>query len=139
MQAAIDRTEGWRQAMEQAGLATDLVADGDFTRLGGATAMRELLARDPHIDAVFVSSDLMANGAIGVLQELGRDVPGDVSVVGFDDSPSAMDGLVALTTVHQPSYDMGEKMATMLLRLLRGEPTERECIMPTTMVVRASA
>ncbi len=105
----------------------------------GAAAMRALLDRDPALDAVFVASDLMAAGAISVLRDRGLAVPGDVAVVGFDDSSAAKSGEIPLTTVHQPSREMGVEMARMLLALLRGETTERERVMPTRMVVRASA
>jgi LacI family transcriptional regulator len=139
MPAGIDRTEGWLRALRGAGLSTELIAHGDFSMIGGARAMRELLDRDPAIDAVFVASDLMATGAISVLRERGISIPGKVSVVGFDDSPSAVGGDIPLTTVHQPSTEMGEKMAHMLLSLLRGEQTERVCIMETHVVERESA
>ncbi|CAN5389239.1 LacI family DNA-binding transcriptional regulator [soil metagenome] len=139
MQAAIDRTEGWYRAVRASGIADDLCVHGDFTLASGAAAMRELLQRDPHLDGLFVASDLMASGAISVLRERGMSVPGDVAVVGFDDSSAATSGEIRLTTVHQPSREMGEEMAGMLLALLRGEPTERERIMPTRIVVRDSA
>lgn len=139
MQAAIDRAEGWRSTLEAAGLPTDLVSEGDYTMLSGVNAMRDLLSQDPDLDAVFVSSDLMATGALSVLRDRGRQVPHDVAVVGFDDSSAATSGEIQLTTVHQPSREMGAEMARMLLALLRGEPTERERVMPTRMVVRDSA
>jgi DNA-binding LacI/PurR family transcriptional regulator len=139
MQAAVDRTEGWLDAMRSAGLATDLLAQGDFTMAGGAAAMRELLERAPDLDGLFAASDLMAIGAIGVLRDRGIPVPEGVAVVGFDDSSAATSGDIGLTTVHQPSREMGVEMARMLLALLRGEPTERERVMPTRMVVRDSA
>lgn len=139
MQAAVDRAEGWADAMREAGHPGDLLEYGDFTLASGAAAMRALLERDPAIDAVFVASDLMAAGAISVLRDRGLAVPGDVAVVGFDDSSAATSGEIPLTTVHQPSREMGAEMARMLLALLRGEATERERVMPTRMVVRASA
>jgi DNA-binding LacI/PurR family transcriptional regulator len=139
MQAAIDRAEGWRSTLEAAGLPTDLVSEGDYTMLSGVIAMRDLLTRAPDLDAVFVASDLMATGALSVLRERGRQVPHDVAVVGFDDSSAATSGDIQLTTVHQPSREMGVEMARMLLALLRGEATERERVMPTRMVVRDSA
>ena len=139
MPAGIDRVAGWRRALGDAGLASDLLVHGDFTMLGGGRAMRELLDREPALDAVFVASDLMATGAVSVLRERGKSIPGDVAVVGFDDSPAAVGGEIQLTTVHQPSMEMGEKMADMLLTMLRGETTDRECIMQTRMVVRESA
>ena len=139
MQAAIDRTEGWLQAVRASGLPTDLLVHGDFTMASGAAAMRELLERAPDLDGLFVASDLMATGAISVLHERGRSVPGDVAVVGFDDSSAATSGEIGLTTVHQPSREMGVEMASMLLALLRNETTERARVMPTRMVLRDSA
>jgi LacI family transcriptional regulator len=139
MPAGIDRADGWGRALREAGLAENRLAHGDFTAISGARAMRELLDKWPDLDAVFVASDLMAAGAVSVLREQGKSIPGDVAVVGFDDSPSATSGDIQLTTVSQPSVEMGVKMAQMLLGILRGEPTEHECIMPTSMIVRESA
>lgn len=139
MPAGIDRTAGWVRAMEAAGRPTNLVAHGDFSLQSGARCMRELLDHTPDLDAVFVASDLMAMGAVSVLRERGRTIPADVAVVGFDDSPAATSGGIQLTTVHQPSVEMGEAMAHTLLALLRGEQPERANIMQTRMVVRESA
>jgi len=139
MPAGIDRTEGWRRSLVAAGLATDLIAYGDFSMVSGARSMRELLDRAPDLDAVFVASDLMATGAVSVLRERGLSIPGDVAVMGFDDSPAAIGGDIQLTTVHQPSIEMGQKMAETLLALLRGETPERVCIMETRIVQRESA
>ena len=63
----------------------------------------------------------MATGALSVLRERGRSVPGDVAVVGFDDSPAATSSAIPLTTVHQPSEQMGFEMADLLLRHLAGD------------------
>ena len=142
MQAAIDRTDGWVRALRGAGLGTDLLEHGDFTHATGAAAMRALLDRAPDLDAVFVASDLMASGAVDVLREQGRRVPEDVAVVGFDDSAAATSGAVQLTTVHQPSREMGAEMAKLLLELLSDgdiSHVDRQRIMPTRMVVRDSA
>ncbi len=139
MPAGIDRTTGWIRALEQAGLGSERLVHGDFSQASGARGMRELLDRHPDLDAVFVASDLMATGAVSVLVEKGVRVPEDVAVVGFDDSPAATTGVIPLTTVHQPSQAQGRRMAEMMLALLRGEPVEPECIMPTHMVVRDSA
>ncbi|MET3769343.1 LacI family transcriptional regulator [Marisediminicola sp. UYEF4] len=139
MQAAIDRTKGWVSTLAEAGLPTDLIAHGDFTMASGASAMRDLLDRDPNLDAVFVASDLMAMGAISVLRERGISVPDQVSLVGFDDSPAATSTDPQLTTVHQPSTEMGLRMAHNLLALLAGEEVERQSILPTRLVVRDSA
>jgi DNA-binding LacI/PurR family transcriptional regulator len=139
MPAGIDRLEGWRRAMRDAGLDDDLVAHGDFTLPGGARAMRELLDRGERIEAVFVASDLMAVGAISAAQGRGLRVPEDLAVLGFDDSPAALSGEVTISTVRQPSIEMGEAMARMLLARLAGEPVPRMRIMPTEIVERQSA
>lgn len=139
MQVTLDRQAGWESALKAAGLETHRVAHADFTMAGGTAAMRKLLDQYPEIDGVFIANDLMATGAVSVLQSRGRRVPQDVAVVGFDNSPAATSGHVGLTTVHQPSREMGREMARMLMKLLRGEPTERELIMPTRLVVRDSA
>ena len=139
MPAGADRAKGSLRALAAAGRGIDRVAYGDFSQVSGARAMRDLLDRFPDTDSVFVASDLMAIGAVSVLRERGRSVPGDVAVVGFDDSPAASNGDIQLTTVHQPSREMGVEMARMLLALLRGEHVERERVMPTRMVIRDSA
>lgn len=139
MRAAVDRTSGWSSALGSAGIGADLVAHGDFTMASGAAAMRELLDRSPDLDAVFVASDLMATGALAVLRQRGRSVPGDVAVVGFDDSTAALDAEVPLTTVNQPSREMGAAMAGMLLDLLAGGPIGQQLLLPTRIVVRSSA
>jgi DNA-binding LacI/PurR family transcriptional regulator len=139
MPAGIDRTQGWTQALEAAGLSADRISHGDFSLASGSRAMRELLERHPDLDGVFIASDLMATGAMAVLAERGLSVPTDVAVVGFDDSPAATAGAVQLTTVHQPSLEMGEKMAEMLLGLLRGESVEPTAVMATHLVIRDSA
>ena len=139
MPAGADRAAGSLRALSAAGHAIDRVAYGDFSQASGARAMRELLDRFPDLDSVFVASDLMATGAVSVLRERGRSVPGDIAVVGFDDSPAASSGDIRLTTVHQPAEAMGAKMAQMMLSLLRGEPVEHQCIMETHIVERDSA
>jgi DNA-binding LacI/PurR family transcriptional regulator len=78
----------------------------------------------------------MARGALRVLAEAGRDVPGDVAVVGYDDSPVATAMRPELTTVAQPSETMGHRMADLLLALLRGDEVEPPALLPTTLMVR---
>ena len=140
MPASVDRLAGWHEVLTASGLAVDAVEAGDFTTDGGARAMRQLLDRVPDLDAVFVASDLMARGALGVLAERGLGVPDDVAVVGYDDSPAATSAVPALTTVSQPSELMGARMTDMLLGLLAGrEPESRACVLQTRLVVRGTA
>ncbi len=140
MPVGVDRLEGYRRAMDAAGLPADAVEAADFTVAGAVAATRRLLDRVPDLDGLFVASDLMATGALAVLRERGRSVPGDVAMVGFDDSPAATSSAIPLTTVHQPSEQMGFEMADLLLRHLAGDPdVPKRNIMPTRLVRRASA
>jgi DNA-binding LacI/PurR family transcriptional regulator len=100
--------------------------------------MRALLSAHPDLDAVVAANDNMAAGALRVLRDAGRVVPGDVAVVGFDDSPIAVQTDPKLTTVHQPVQALGRAAARMLTELLDGGQPE-SFTLPTKMVVRESA
>jgi DNA-binding LacI/PurR family transcriptional regulator len=116
-----------------------IVAVGDFTRESGVLAMRQLLDDDPALDAVFVASDLMADGALRTLREAGRRVPDDVAVIGFDDADFAQYTHPPLTTVRQPIVQIGREMARQLLRLAAGDKVEEALILSTELVIRESA
>lgn len=140
MPVGVDRYEGWRDALIDAGRAPgrDLVARADFTRAGGATAAAELLDRTPDLDAVFVASDLMAVGVLDTLRQRRRKVPKDVAVVGFDDNELAASTDPPLTTVRQPVEQIGGEMAAMLLTQLDGADAT-SLVLPTELVIRASS
>ncbi|WP_181789470.1 LacI family DNA-binding transcriptional regulator [Streptomyces phytophilus] len=140
MPAAQERLEGFRGALAALGVTGLPWAEGDFTRAGGAAAMRRLLADHPGLDGVFVASDLMALGVVPVLLRAGRRVPEDVGVVGFDDSEAAEASEPALTTVRQPVEDMACEMARLLLRQIR-EPgaAPPSVVFRPTLVVRESS
>ncbi|WP_034269222.1 LacI family DNA-binding transcriptional regulator [Actinospica robiniae] len=135
-----DRLAGYREALGQAGIGFDqsLIAHGDYTRLSGQAAMEDLLRRTPDLDAVFVASDLMARGALDALERAGRSVPGDVAVVGFDDSLAASAGRPGLTTVRQPYKRVCEEMVRLLLALLDGQEPAA-VILPVELVRRETA
>lgn len=139
MPAAVDREQGWRDALREAGMSDERIAHADFSEEGGARAAAELLDRYPDVDAIFVASDLMASGALTTLAERGRTVPGDLAIVGYDDSPFALRGPTQLTTVAQPTKQMGIVMADTLLRLLAGDATPRVTLLETHLVRRDSA
>ncbi|MET7761496.1 LacI family DNA-binding transcriptional regulator [Streptomyces sp. NPDC005336] len=138
MVAGIDRLAGYRAALGEARLEA-AVAVGDFTQESGAVAMRDLLDREPRLDAVFVASDLMAVGVLRALRQAGRRVPDDVAVVGFDDMETARYTDPPLTTVRQPIAEIGRRLARQLLRLAAGEDIEPALVLPTELVVRESA
>lgn len=139
MPAGIDRLQGFREALADAGLEPVAVEDGDFTEAGGAAAMRRILASGDLPQALFVASDLMARGAYTALREHGHQPGRDVAIIGFDDSAVATSLVPALTTVRQPSHDQGRQMATMLLDVLAGRATAHTAILPTEIIERASA
>ncbi len=141
MSPGVDRLAGYRQALRANGMRALRKHQvlGDFSLAGGAAAMRELLARDSSIDAVFVASDLMALGAMGVIVSAGRSVPGDIAVVGFDDIPQAGSTTPGLTTVRQPIEEVGKMMATRLLQLVGGIAVDRTTVLPVQVIRRGSA
>jgi DNA-binding LacI/PurR family transcriptional regulator len=138
MTAGIDRLNGYRAELRDSDRRS-IIAIGDFTRQSGIVAMRQLLADDPGLDAVFAASDLMADGALRALHQAGRRVPDDVAVVGFDDNEIARYTEPPLTTVRQPIVDLGRTMARQLLRLAAGETIEPATVLPTDLVIRESA
>ncbi|SMB78761.1 transcriptional regulator, LacI family [Deinococcus hopiensis KR-140] len=137
---AHERLRGYRECLEAAGLAVRNgdVQHGDFTKASGERAARRLLglARPP--TAIFASGDAMALGAIHVAQDLGLRVPGDLSVVGFDDLPIAAAARPGLTTVRQPLHLMGEVAVQTLAALAEGEDVPLPPPFPTELVLRES-
>ncbi|GGU43465.1 LacI family DNA-binding transcriptional regulator [Lentzea flava] len=136
--AGVARYLGFREALALSGLSDERVAHGDFSEASGMAGMKTLLDDHPDLDAVFVASDAMAAGALGVLRDHGRAVPEDVAVVGFNDIVTARYTQPALTTVHQPIEALGREMTRMLLRLINNEQVT-SLILPTELVVRDSA
>ncbi|MDT4988629.1 MAG: hypothetical protein QOI74_2723 [Micromonosporaceae bacterium] len=137
MVGGVDRLTGYRAEL----LAADrrsIVAVGDFTRQSGISAMRQLLADEPGVDAVFVASDLMAEGALRALRQAGRRVPDDVAVIGFDDNEIARFTEPPLTTIRQPIMDIGRAMARLVLRLTDGEEVEPSVMLSTELIRRES-
>jgi DNA-binding LacI/PurR family transcriptional regulator len=113
--ASNDRITGFRAAMARHGHAWVPVVAGNFTQESGESAMRTLLDQHPELDGVFVANDLMALGALVALRDAGREVPGDVAVVGFDDSSAAVSASPPLTTIRHPLEDMAAEAAKLLL------------------------
>ena len=120
MTAAVDRLAGWRLAMHAVGQPDDAVEHGDFTEAGGQRAAEALLARHPDLDGLVVASDMMAAGALKVLAALGRRVPDDVAVVGYDDLGVAERTTPALTTMRQPVEEMASQATRLLLEQVDG-------------------
>ncbi|MCX4769599.1 LacI family transcriptional regulator [Streptomyces sp. NBC_01260] len=121
-------------------LPTDLVVRGDFTEICGRLAVEQLIASGVEFDSVFAHNDITAAGVLRALRAAGRSVPGDIAVVGFDDIPMAEHTEPPLTTVRQPTRQMGETAARMLLSHLGGTAVpDAPLVLPTELVVRHSA
>ena len=138
MVASEDRVQGFRSALADAGLTPYAEEEGDYSEASGAEAARRLLDGG-RPDAIFVASDLMARGALTALRSAGVRVPEDIALVGFDDSSVAVTTDPQLTTMRQPMYAQGEAMARVLLSRLAGEDPPTTTILPTELVIRASA
>ena len=142
MSPGVDRLRGYVDTTRTVGLedAATRIAYGDFTEAAGYREMKQLLGQTPEIDGVFVASDLMGIGALRALHDLGRRVPEDVAVVGFDDAPLALYADPPLTTIRQPVELLGQEMVRLLLHRL-GDPDgdPESIVLPTELVVRSSA
>jgi len=142
MAAGADRLAGYHETLAESGLAGDatLVEIADFTLEGGQAAMERLIERAPALDAVFVASDLMAVGAVAALRGAGRSIPGDVAIVGFDDSQLATTTQPNLSSVRQPIEEMGREMARLLMEEIRfAGRAPRRVILDTQLVLRTSS
>ncbi|MDX3384187.1 LacI family DNA-binding transcriptional regulator [Streptomyces niveiscabiei] len=135
----VERLAGYREVLAQADIAYDerLIVSGDYSRASGEAGARALLERAPDLDAVFVASDLMAQGVLSALRDAGRRVPEDVAVGGFDDSPAAVASNPALTTIRQPWDRISAEMVRVLLAQIGGEDPAA-VILPTELVKRDS-
>lgn len=137
-QAAKDRLAGYRKGLLESGVSWEdvAIAYGDFTEKSGYECMRTLLnSAAPR--AVLVANDLMAIGAYQAIAEAGLHVPRDVSLIGFDDIVMVRFLNPPLTTVRQPTAELGETAADMLVAWLKGNrPLSR--VLPVQLVVRES-
>ncbi|CAN5780076.1 HTH-type transcriptional regulator GalR [soil metagenome] len=137
---ANDRLTGYKQALAEAGYEVDsrFIVEGDFSKQGGFVAAGTLLERGFVWGGLFVANDRMAEGVLERLRAEGLGVPGDVSVVGYDDASNASYLRPALTTVHQPIREMGSAAARLALKVLGMNDEEvKKCFEPE-LVVRNS-
>ena len=143
-QAAAWRFDGYKRALKKHNieLREDYIFKTNYSR-GQARQASEDLIGMPDSDrptAVFVASDSMALEVMAVVRERGKEVPRDLSIVGFDDNPSGLYGPVALTTVRQPLIKMAEESVKLLNKLLnsKDKPRASRILLPTELVIRES-
>lgn len=139
---SIRRHEGYRQVLAEAGIPYDpaLVVESGPGLVAGYGAMQILLALPDPPTAVIAHNDLLALGAMHAIRAAGLGIPGDVSVVGYDDTATSAYLEPPLTTVKFPAEEMGREAAQLLLRLVQHTVSEplRPLILPIELVVRAS-
>lgn len=141
-QAAAQRLEGYRRALKKNNLPIDegYIFKTDYSRGQARGAAEKLLKMPVPATAVFVASDSMALEVMAVAREMGKEIPKDLSIVGFDDNPSGLYGPVALTTVRQPLIKMAEESVKLLNTLMTQKKKEKpkNVILPAELVVRES-
>jgi LacI family transcriptional regulator len=140
---ASDRIDGYRKAMQDAGLPVDesRILYTSFTPQGGYRMAQQALELSPRPTALFAANNFIAFGALRALRERSVRVPDEISVVTFDDLPEAINFDPFLTAAAQPAYEMGQRATTLLFERLSGNgPAEpQEIIMPTQIVIRGSS
>ncbi len=137
-----ERVQGYRRGLEEAGIPVDesLIVRGDFQYRGGEEGIERLLALEEAPTAVFACNDLMAMGVMTALRKSGLRVPGDVSVIGFDDIPEACVTVPPLATVAQPIDQIGRVATEMLLERIASKesPGSRTMVLDVEVVKRES-
>jgi LacI family xylobiose transport system transcriptional regulator len=134
------RLAGYHSALGEAGvaIAPALLGGGGFSRADGEREAHRLLTAGEQPTAIVCANDMQALGAYDAAFALGLDVPGDVSIVGFDDAPSASWARPPLTTIRQPLQEMAEEATRLALRLRAGSAENTRLELSTTLVERAS-
>jgi LacI family transcriptional regulator len=134
------RVDGWRVAMKAAGLVTSgLLAKGDFTFASGEKAARHLLELAEPPTAIIASSDKMSLATLEVARDLGLSVPGDLSLISFDDTPIARFAVPPLTSVDQPIAATASRAVELIIDMQRGnELPDQPVVVPAALVRRYS-
>ncbi len=139
MIAGQDRLDGYHRALQEQGIAPhpELIAEGDFTEASGYKAMRQLMPHRP--TAVFIATDMMAEGALRALREAGMRVPQDMAIASYDDMPNASRTSPPLTTIRQPSQQLGAHAVDTLIEIVQKPGAhKRRIILPVELIVRQS-
>ena len=139
---SLDRLTGYKRALEEAGIAenSSYFLEGNYGRKSGYIASQRIADITDRPTAVFASNDRMAAGLIKGLKEKGLNVPGDIAIVGYDDSDAAVLVEPQLTTVRVPFFELGRRCAGEFVRQVRGEYGQGfEIIIMPELIVRASS
>ncbi len=140
-QESMDRLAGYRQALQLAGIAVnpDYELSGEYSHADGVESTIKLLAMHDRPTALFIASDVMAQGALLALHRAGLSVPGDMAVIGFDDLPGSKYSIPPLTTVFQPVYEKGAEAADIIIDQIEKKlDTVVHINLPPRLIVRES-
>jgi LacI family transcriptional regulator len=145
---ARERYRGWLEALGEAGLKASpslVINSDDWSAVNGEQGMRSLLTEVPGLDAVFASNDQIALGALGIAHQMGRRVPQDLAIVGFDNTPESAFFWPPLTTIYQQLINVGRIAVKNLNEMIVARRLEREPFQPLStmlkpeLIVRASS
>ena len=139
--AAVERYEGYRQALSRAGIQIDkqLIAQGDFSFESGEICAKQLLSLKDMPSAIFASNDEMAAGVLKAARQMSILVPEQLSIVGFDDAPVSKQLWPTLTTVRQPVKEMAAQSAKLLLDVIQNKKETKQTVELTCeLVIRES-
>ena len=141
--SADDRVAGYQRALADAGLNlhNELVFYGEFTQASGYSMMKQALAVEPHLSAIFGGNNFITMGAFKSARDAGLRVPEDIAMVGFDDLPVELVIDPFFTVAAQSAYAMGKQATELLLGRIAGQdiPQFQEIILPTEIIVRRSS
>jgi len=136
-----DRTAGYLQALQNAGIPADqeLMCEGTWLHRSGYENTKALLARKKPFSAIFAQNDRIARGATHALNQAGLRVPEDVSIIGYDDIPEAEFADPPLTTIKQPMAEVGKAATRFLIQMIEDAAiTPKQVLFDTTLVIRSS-
>jgi LacI family transcriptional regulator len=134
------RVDGWKAAMADAGLdVAGLLAQGDFGYQSGLAAAQQLLALERAPTAIIASNDQMALATLEIARNKGLQVPQDLSLVSFDNTPVVRFGRPALTAVDQPIAETVSKAVALLIEAVRGGPAPEPVVIEGRLVQRESS
>jgi LacI family transcriptional regulator len=139
--ATQDRTQGYQMALQEAGLFSDpdWISYGDWTYSSGYFAMLRFLEKDLNLDGIFVQNDRMAMAAMVAIRQAGLEIPTDIALVGYDDTPEAAFTNPPMTTIHQPAHELGRLATHMLIDLISDpEMSVQHTLLKAELIVRGS-
>lgn len=137
---SLEREKGYRHALNKSRILVDdrYIVYADYQEDIAYEKTKELLQACPEITALFCASDMMAIGAMRAIRDMGRSVPEDISIVGFDNIPLSAHTSPALTTINQDFYMMGHEASRQLLKMIKNEPVKRNVFLDYKLLERKS-